>query len=393
MASGRPKSRAPSPRVKIAVGAALALLGGVVVVLAASVLLNRQRREPHDGIPSAAPKPTANQQTEQFATEVSRIIQLGQHDQAISRMRSFLAANPAETEIRSMLAMSLAQKGDVEAAEREVDVLLGQQPNHGIAHWMKAELLRKRGATGFLSHLAQAAQGQASPDLLVRVGNCYLACGEPDRAAECLRRVIGSNPARVDALASLAQVYFERRQYAESERILEQLVQAEPRAGSALMPMLGRVRMAQGDYEGALDAFEMAKQTGKGALGLAEAHAAIAAKQDTGPRRADHYRQAVEWAETAADSQDTALDGHIMAARTLYVIGGQENLRRAMSHLDAGTALAPTDGRLMDLATKLRAAMSASSDPASAGERSWLDQTQSPASQPTSQPALDFRVR
>lgn len=391
----RARSSRANSRLKAFVVVGLAALSATVLIVGVWIFLS-ERRGPRTAtrLPAEpAPRQRRADLTEQFLARVGLAVQAKQYDQAVRAMREFLQSQPNEPRVLELLAMTLMEQGDAAAGEQEVDALLAAQPQHRMGHWMKGELLRMRGAGGFLEHFRRAAQGADDADLLVRLGGSYLACGELDAAAECFGKVLAVQPTRPDALAGLAQTYYEDGQYEQSERLLERLaaLQAD---NPLLAAMLGRVRMLQGDYAGSRAAYERIRTTGAGAMGLAEVHAMMAADSLDAAEKTAQYEQAVHWAEQAIAFAGTRLDGHYTVARTLYVMGGEENYRRALEHLKTAGELAPGDGRLADLARKVRDALAVATFSLTPAGASWTAPPDEPASQPSDAPApLDFKLR
>ena len=94
-------------------------------------------------------------------------------------------------------------------------------------------------------------------DLLQKLGNAWLAAGQPAKAAESWEQLVAANPANLALHKQLADTYARNHLVDQALAHLEYLDQhAEPAARAAALREMGRLHEGRGDFDAARDAYE-----------------------------------------------------------------------------------------------------------------------------------------
>ena len=94
-------------------------------------------------------------------------------------------------------------------------------------------------------------------DLLQKLGNAWLAAGQPAKAAESWEQLVAANPANLALHKLLADTYARNHLFDQAVAHLEYLDQhAEPATRAAALRDMGRLHEARGDFDAARDAYE-----------------------------------------------------------------------------------------------------------------------------------------
>jgi len=184
---------------------------------------------------------------------VVALAKAGRGAEAVRRAESWAAAKPADTE--RLFTLGLAQsEQDVEAAMRTMRQVIARNPDHALAHYNLALMLK-------------------------RVDRIDEAITSARRAASIEGRAV--------AHLALGSLYFQRADFAQAAASLEDAIAADRRSVDAWI-LLGAVQKARGDLRRAAEALRKAIAIRPGSW---TAHAALAtvlelAGDDEGSRRA-----------------------------------------------------------------------------------------------------------
>jgi tetratricopeptide (TPR) repeat protein len=117
-----------------------------------------------------------------------------------------------------------------------------------------AELALQRGdhalAFDYAQRAAQAAPND--PQLWFLFGYAARLAGKPLQSAEAYQKGLRLNPSSVDGMSGLAQTYNQMGRRDEAERILKQVVAADPRRRNDML-VLGDIYVHGGDYASAIE--------------------------------------------------------------------------------------------------------------------------------------------
>ena len=245
---------------------------------------------------------------------VVALAQAGRGDEAVTRAQAWVAARPADPERLFTLGLAQAEQ-DVEAAVRTMRQVAAQRPDHALAHYNLALLLKR----------------------VDRV----------DEAIAAARRATALD-SRPEAHVALASLHQHQGDFAAAAGALDAALAADRRAYDAWL-MLGSVRRAHRDLPGAADALRRAIALRPDAWG---AHAALAvvlrlSGDEAGARRASEdaerrrLREQVERAAVVMTAVGVArLDaGDLEAARERFAAAVATDDAYAPAHYQLGRAL------------------------------------------------------
>jgi putative PEP-CTERM system TPR-repeat lipoprotein len=154
-----------------------------------------------------------------------------------------------------VLALTQIRKGDFKAADAAAARLAEQQPK---SPWP----LNLRGMVAVLAKDLPAARRYYSAALdrdskylpaMLNLARVDVLERKPDDAAKTYRRVLSVDPKQPDALLSLAQLALNKRDYAESKKLLDEVPDSVARTR-----MLGALALAQNQFDEAADLFAQA---------------------------------------------------------------------------------------------------------------------------------------
>ena len=174
------------------------------------------------------------------------------------RIASFVddVALPDELRERVELAAALADRGDFEAAERELEGVVELRPEFGRA-WRLLGIVRwKRGdADGAVDALERAGD----PEALVALADLHRTRGHADAAADALRRALAEapeGPIAGEIYRALGELHFAAGRYDKAVRELRKA--AATADAPEIHALLGQAWYALGDKEKALAALRRA---------------------------------------------------------------------------------------------------------------------------------------
>ena len=147
--------------------------------------------------------------------EVRQALVAGDHEKAVALALEALKADPADAEIRFLLARAYAYSGKRDEAEAVLDVLLAEHPADADLIVFKARLLTWR--------------------------------GDLDGAEKTFRRALDAQPRSADALAGLADLASWRGAYDEALVLCRRALDLDANHAGALF-RVGSVLLWQGDY-------------------------------------------------------------------------------------------------------------------------------------------------
>ena len=183
----------------------------------------------------------AMSRTQRFSPEMA--LSLGdaylraEHPEEAARYAD-LAMNALPAQAHTLLARVAMARNDFATAEREASLAIGTQ-RQPAALLLMADVKRAEGdLPGALAATEAAAQRARELDVpaLYRLdflrGDILARMDRPDEAVAAYQREIANFPQNTQAYANLAIIYFIEGRRAEMERILDQMVAANPHPGA-----------------------------------------------------------------------------------------------------------------------------------------------------------------
>jgi arylsulfatase A-like enzyme/Flp pilus assembly protein TadD len=185
---------------------------------------------------------TAMSRTQRFSPEMAlslgdAYLQAGNPDEAARYADLAMKSSPAPA--HQLLARVAIERGDFATAERHATEAIGAHNPQPAAMLLLAEIHRSRGdlpaALAATEAAARRAQELGVPKLyrldFLR-GDIYARMDRPADAVAAYQREITNFPENTQAYANLAIIYFIEGRRADVERVLEELVKANPHPGA-----------------------------------------------------------------------------------------------------------------------------------------------------------------
>jgi Flp pilus assembly protein TadD len=191
------------------------------------------------------------------------LIFAGEVDQGIQELREFIRlapGDPARLPARSLLARSLASKGDLDGAAGEFRAILETAPTNLEARAQLGEILlvQKRfdeAAVEFRS----AAERVRNPAIELGLGIALLEAGHVEEAVEHLELAVELDPKSAQAHRALAQAEFRLERLSAAILHAEEAVRLDPR-NAAGHNLLGAALASEGRLDEAIGHFRQALQ-------------------------------------------------------------------------------------------------------------------------------------
>ncbi|MFQ5847607.1 MAG: tetratricopeptide repeat protein [Candidatus Methylomirabilales bacterium] len=163
-------------------------------------------------------------------------------DKAVELFRQALSVNPAYTEARLNLAITLADSGAYSEAIREYGLAKEREqakaptlPTHAQARLANAhdELAKAYQELGLYPQAVQEYEKAIAlaphfPDLHCNLARCYMEAGDGDRAEAALGRALELHPAYADALVQLGLLHYQRRETLQAISAWEKALASDP---------------------------------------------------------------------------------------------------------------------------------------------------------------------
>lgn len=163
--------------------------------------------------------------------EVRRALESGAHDKAVSLALEALRENPADAEVRFLLARAYAYSGRWDEAEETLGRLLAEHPADTDLLVFKARLLCWRkdldGAEKVFRHALELQPRSA--DALVGLADLASWKGAYDAALVCARQALDLDPDHAGALFRTGTVLLWQGNYGQARGYLARAVELEPR--------------------------------------------------------------------------------------------------------------------------------------------------------------------
>ncbi len=250
---------------------------------------------------------------QRYVDDAQRLIDIGQVDGAIDRLRMALTEDPDLGDAHALLALCLLQKRRLYAADIETNLALTLAPEAPFTHWVAAELnLARRDFATAERHIDQfraLAPDLPSADRLL--ARCYSLTGRRAERLPVLMQALNKDPTDPETLAALASHHAELGELEQAWRYADEALRTSPENTSALVAM-GEVLLKRGDVDDAREhaAFALrADPSDLAALGLL-----TSIKARTSPLLGLWWRYAV-WGERVGPTRQVIV---LLVAFVLY---------------------------------------------------------------------------
>lgn len=316
-------------------------------MLSIALLVMTLAVQPGPASASAQPSPSRADAYQAFL-EARRLETAGDATGAIAALEK-AATLDASPGILTELAQLYARQDRPDEARKVAERALALDAGNTDAHWligmlavpasaMQGEPVAPRDRAAIdtaIGHLEKAAEGRAY-DLNVPVvlGRLYLQMDRPADAVTVLRPVYEGESGALEAGALLAQALDRAGQREESLRILDQVLEMEPRFFRARLQQAELFEKAR-RWSQAADAYGLAAQENPNAVELR-------ARQATALLSADRPADARKVLEQVIESHPTDVQVRYLLAQTQRELGDGEGAERTARAL---MAMAPADVR------------------------------------------------
>lgn len=199
-------------------------------------------------------------------------MQTGRYQQAETRYRAILNKNPENTQARSALSLAQAALFKLDAAEKNAQQVLVEDPANALAHVAMGVVYRNRTASmdmNYRNHremyLAQSAReleraiqlDPRSPEAHTELGVTYRFQGRIEEAQQEFERALKLDPTFAEALLNQGVAQMEQGNIAEAQRAYTQAIRLNSRNHMAHY-RLGEALLKSGDPHLAIRSFNTA---------------------------------------------------------------------------------------------------------------------------------------
>ncbi|MBN3752028.1 tetratricopeptide repeat protein [Paraburkholderia sp. Tr-20389] len=194
----------------------------------------------------------------------------GQVAQAIERYRRAIALRPDYPEAHNNLGNALKDTGELEAAAASYRKAIGLRPDFPQAYVNLSAVQRRQKAYLLAIGTAQRAV-QLAPGLAEahnNLGNAYHGLDDLAAAAASYRRALELDPVDSNTHHNLSLVLLKQGRYGEAQLHCRRAM-AACTSNASMHVCLGDILRAQGDMDGAIDAYRAAHQLDPGGATLA----------------------------------------------------------------------------------------------------------------------------
>lgn len=175
-------------------------------------------------------------------------------------LRTLLTRYPNLPDVLSLAGIVALQEEDRGRARQMFERALRVDPDHVEAlsglTTIDAEAGRISDARARIESRLKANKTPGA-DLLMLAVKVYVAAGDARLVEDALKQMIKADPTRLESYNLLGQFYVSQRRLPEARREFEALAEREPRL-AMVQTMLGLLRQATGDRQGAREAFRAA---------------------------------------------------------------------------------------------------------------------------------------
>jgi len=190
-------------------------------------------------------------------------------DRAIGEYKKAMEADPDSLFLRVELAELYWRIGRIADAVQDAEAVLKINPDQADAHRLLANIywrnlgdpqpdkVAKDSLRKAIEHFeALSRLNPADNDNYLVLGRLYRLSNQSSKAEEVLRKVLNADPDSRNALASLAQLYFDHGDYDQAIELLKKIPDGD--MDTPLLAMLGYAYSQTHDYDNAIEVYEKA---------------------------------------------------------------------------------------------------------------------------------------
>ena len=191
------------------------------------------------------------------------LIFAGEVEDGIAALREFIRGGPSDRDripARTLLARSLASKGDLDGAEEQARAILEALPSNVEARVQLAEILRsQRRFDEAIAEFLTVAERVRSPAIETGLAITLMEGGRLEEAIEHFELAAKLAPESAAAHRGLAQVNLQTNRLKEAVSHAREAVRLDPRS-SAGHNLLGAALASEGELDEAIEHFRLALQ-------------------------------------------------------------------------------------------------------------------------------------
>ncbi|RMF03885.1 MAG: tetratricopeptide repeat protein, partial [Bacteroidetes bacterium] len=186
----------------------------------------------HEATETAEPPSADPQELSQLIEKAWRMMDEDQLDEALLVLEAAVASYPEATDLRYNYSLLLAQAERYEAATKEIEVVLAQDPQHADALFLAGELadVQGKGEAACAYYQEILMLNDELSEVWYQLGMTQVAYfpEEVEAAEKAFKKAFKADKSNVEALYQLAQLYLRNGQEDKAIKRLEQLLELEP---------------------------------------------------------------------------------------------------------------------------------------------------------------------
>jgi len=259
---------------------------------------------------------------------VVALAKAGRGADAVARAEAWAAAKPADTDRLFTLGLAQADQ-DVEAAMETLRRVITRRPDHALAHYNLALLLKRVDRLdAAIAAARRSTDIDARPEAHLALGGLYLQQGDFSRAVTALDAALAADRRYVEAWVLLGTVHRARGDLARAADALRQAIALRPESWESHAALATVLRLA-GDASGATR--ESAEAERRRAADQRERAAVVMTAVGVARLDAGDAEGARERFAAAVGVADTYAPAHYHLGRALRRLSRPDDARRAFA--------------------------------------------------------------
>lgn len=271
----------------------------------------------------------------------------GQLEPARDLMLAYVRANPADAEVRPLLARTLWNLGQDEQAQKVLEELQKINPGLAQTYWLAGEIAKSEGNADYMKYFAQAVNSPTvEPGMLSAYALELLAAGKDDDAQKYLDRSVSAGHSDAATLQGLGDLALRHKNPAKAADLLRESIKLDP-TQSAPWRLLAAAQRQMGQAD-------QAAKTLQDALGATRDRAAIYYQLGTLRQSQSQPAEAADAFAAAADPEILDKASRVQAATNAAVEYFQlGRFALAMKYIDLALALDPQNAQARQWVTRI----------------------------------------
>lgn len=193
----------------------------------------------------------------------AQLLELEEYDHSIEKFKEVLSNDPANAEVHSMLALSLAGGGRFEAAEQEAKIALGLAPEDAVSFLTLGIIYSETEKFNEAEEMFQKAAGINPQGSLVLLAEVKVSKGDYVGAERTCIKALELEPANPLALGILAVACHYQKRYDEAHKLYIEALKDDPE-NPGLQNNLGSIYLIKNQPDKALVHFRAALRINPG---------------------------------------------------------------------------------------------------------------------------------